>query len=53
MNLLPPSTQPERPRWEEMLAEHMDRDGLAIFSSHQTVRVAERALKTLRLGSPA
>lgn len=38
---------------EEMLAEHMDRDGLAVFSSHQAVRVAERALKTLRLGSPA
>lgn len=38
---------------EEMLAEHMDHDGLAVFSSHQAVRVAERALKTLRLGSPA
>ena len=36
---------------EEMLAEHMNGDGLVVFSSHQPVRVAERPLKVLHLDS--
>ncbi len=36
---------------EGILAEHLDGDGLAVFSSHQQVRVTERTLKTLPLGS--